>query len=350
VSIEPVLDHYALDATLTLPITDYVLRLARGLSAAKHGRKAAEWETVVADSRARLAGRIAFYEWIRTNASVNAATQSVTEQRAHLTDVTNQLNQGNASRADALRVDSAVASAEATLAEADAHRATTEVRFRTLLHLSDSVPLTTDDAVSAPLESVARDKAEWLSDAYRTRAELRGLDAAESAARAQASVARATYLPTARAFASATYANPNPRYFPPEAVWHATWAVGVSVTWTPTEIPGARAGASEADARGDALAAQRNALRDALAVEVAQYFESVRAADAKVAATNKRLGSASEAYRVTRALFANGRAATSNVLDAETDLSRARFAWVNARVACARLEHAAGRDQHAATQ
>jgi outer membrane protein len=354
VSVAPVLDNYALDATLILPVTDYVLRLARGLDAAKHARDAADWETVVADSRARLAGKIAFYEWIRTNASVDAAKQSVTEQRAHLTDVTNQLNQGNASRADALRVDSAVASAEATLAEADAQRATAEVRLRTLLHLSDSVPLTTDDAVSAPLESVARNKAEWLSDAYRTRAELRGLDAAESAARAQASVARATYLPTVGAFANATYADPNPRYFPPEAVWHATWAVGVSVTWTPTDIPGARAGASEADARGDALAAQRNALRDALAVEVAQYFESVRAADAKVAATNKQLESASEAYRVTRALFANARATTSNVLDAETDLSRARFAWVNvrvdARVARARLEHAAGRDQHAATQ
>jgi outer membrane protein TolC len=352
VSIAPILNHYVLDATLTLPVSDYVLRLARSLQAAKHGRDAAKWEIAVADARARLAGKIAFYEWLRTNASVDAAKQSVTEQRAHLADVTHQVSQGNASRANALRVDSAVASAQATLAEADAQRATAEARLRTLLHLSDSVSLTTHDAVDAPLEPVARDKAEWLSEAYRTRAELRGLDAAGSAARAQARVARDTYLPTAGAFANATYANPNPRYFPPEAAWHATWAVGVSVTWTPTDIPGAHASASEADARGDALVAQRNALRDALAVEVVQYVESVRAADAKVVATDKQLESASEAYRVTRSLFANARATTSNVLDAETDLARARFAWVNARVdarvARARLEHTAGRDQHAA--
>jgi outer membrane protein len=351
VSIAPILDNYALDATLTLPVTDYVLRLARGLEAAKHGREAAEWETVVANSRARLAGKISFYEWVRTNASVDAAKQNVAEQRAHLTDVTSQLGQGNASRADALRVDSAVASAEATLAEADAQQAAAEVRLRTLLHISDSASLTTRDAVNTPLESVARNKAEWLSEAYRTRAELRGLDAAESAARAQARVARATYVPTVGAFANATYANPNPRYFPPEAAWHATWAVGVSATWAPTDIPGAHASASEADARGDALAAQRNALRDALAVEVVQYLESVRAADTKVIATDKQLESALEAHRVTRSLFANARATTSNVLDAETDLARARFAWINARVdarvARARLEHAAGRDQRA---
>lgn len=351
VSIAPILDNYALEATLTLPVTDYVLRLARGLSAAKHGRDVADWETVVADARARLAGRIAFYEWIRANASVDAAKRSVAEQRAHVTDVASQLNQGNASRADVLRVDSAVAGAEATLAEAEAQRATAEAQLRTLLHLADSVPLTTHDAVNAPLEPVVRNRIEWQSEAYRTRAELHGLDAAESAARAQASVARATYLPTVGAFASATYANPNPRYFPPQAAWHATWALGVSATWTPTDIPGARAGASEADARGDALVAQGNALRDALATEIVQYFELVRAADAKVAATEKQLESASEAYRVTRSLSANARATTSNVLDAETELARARLSWVNARVdarvARARLEHAAGRDQHA---
>jgi outer membrane protein TolC len=151
------------------------------------------------------------------------------------------------------------------------------------------------------------------------------------------------------AFASATYANPNPRYFPPEARWHGTWALGASVTWTVTDIPGAHASAAEADARGDAVAAQRSALRDALTVEVVHSFQFVIAADAKVVATEKQLASASEAYRVTRALFANTRATTSNVLDAETDLARARLAWINARidarVARARLDHAAGRYQ-----
>jgi outer membrane protein len=352
VSIAPILDSYVLDATLTLPVTDYVLRLARGLQAAKYGRDVAEWEVAVADSRARLAGKIAFYEWLRTKASVDAATRSVAEQRAHLTDMAHQVSQGNASRADALRVDSAVASAEATLAEADAQRTIVEAGLRTLLHLADSVSLTTQVTVNAPLEPVAGNTGEWLSEAYRTRAELHGLDAARSAARAQANVARAAHLPTVGAFANATYANPSPRYFPPEAAWHPTWAVGVSVTWSPTDIPGAGASASEADALGDAFAAQASALRDALAVEVVQYFEAVRAADAKVAATEKQLESASEAYRVTRSLFANARATTSNVLDAETDLARARFAWVNARIDArvtrARLEHTAGRDQRAA--
>src|SRR5688572_17923039 len=270
ISIAPVLDMYVLDATLTVPISDYLLRLPRGLEAAKRGRDAAGWDIVLADARARLTGRIAFYEWLRADAAVAAVEQSVKEQAAHLAEVTNQIAQNNATRADALRVESAVASVEATLAEANAQRATAETRLRTVLHLSDAVSLSSADAVNAPVEAVEQSQAESLDEAYRTRAELRGLDAAASAARAQASVARAAYAPTVGAFATAMYANPNPRYFPPEAAWHGTWAVGVAITWSPTDIPGARARASEAEARGDALLAGRNAIRDAIAARLAQ--------------------------------------------------------------------------------
>jgi outer membrane protein TolC len=354
VSIAPVLDMYAADATLTVPLTDYLLRLPRGLEAAKHGRDAAQWELAFVAARTRLAGKLAFYEWLRANAAVDLAKQGVTEQQAHLAEVTSQINRGNASRADVLRVDSAVAGAEATLAEANAQRATAEARLRTLLHVADSAPLTTREGLNAPVESVGATQSELLDEAYRTRAELRGLASASSAARAQASLSRATYAPTLGAFATASYANPNPRYFPPQPAWHGTWAVGVAVTWVLTDIPGARARASEADARGDALAAQRGAVRDAITVEVVQYVESARAADVKVVATNKQLESASEAYRVTRSLFANARATTSNVLDAETDLARARLAWVNARIdaraARARLDHAVGRYQSASSR
>jgi outer membrane protein TolC len=66
-----------------------------------------------------------------------------------------------------LRVESAVAGAEATLAEANAQRATAEVRLRTLLHLRDSEPLTTRDAVRPPVESVVRTQSASLDDAYR---------------------------------------------------------------------------------------------------------------------------------------------------------------------------------------
>jgi outer membrane protein TolC len=353
VSTPPILDNYTLGATLTVPITDYVLRLPDGADAARRGRDAADWDSVSAESRARLQGRIAFYEWLRAVALVDAAKQSLAEQRTQLADVTIQVRESNASRADLLRVDGAVAGAEALVAEAAAQRTTAEVQLRTLLHLPSSEPLTTHETFDGTLESVAERKAEWLKEADQ-RAELRGFEAAEAASRAQASVARASYVPTVVGFANAEYANPNPRYFPPVDAWHATWAVGLSATWTLTDIPGARALSKEADARAAAFSDRRNAFRDAIGVEVAQYFDSGQAADARIVATDKQLESATEAYRVTRSLFANARATTSNLLDAETELSRARFASISARIDAritrARLDHAIGRDQRPAAR
>lgn len=348
IAIAPVLDNYALDATLTLPLSDYVLRLAKGVAAARHGKDSAGWEEVTVTAQARLEGRSAFYGWLRAKAAVDAATQVVAEQRVHLADIEAQLGQGNASRADALRVASAVADAEAALAEADAQRITAEMRLRTRLHLGDE-HVETSDELGAALPVAGGETAVLVREAHRTRAELRGLEAAEHASRAQASIARAAYVPTLSAFANATYANPNPRYFPPTSVWHGTWAAGAVLSWAPTEIPGARAAAAEQEARGDALSARQNALRDLVAIQVVESLQAVRAADAKVVATEKQLESATEARRVTRALVVNTRATASNLLDAETDLARARFAWINARVEArlsrVRLEHAVGRDQ-----
>jgi outer membrane protein len=349
VSIAPVLDNYALEATLLLPLTDYVLRLARGLEAARHGSKAASWEVVVAASRAHLMGRVAFYEWLRAGAAVEAAQQAVTDQRAHHGDVSSLLVQGNASRADLLRVESALSSAEATHAETHAQRVVAERRLRTLLQIDDSEPLTTSETVDAELPATQRAERDWLAEAHQHRAELHAMAASEASLRAQARLARAAYLPTLGAFASATYANPNPRYFPPRDQWNGTWAVGSSLTWNLTDIPGAHAAAAEADARGNATVAQKSALRDALTMEVVQIFQSVVAADARIVATAKQLASASEAYRVTRSLYANAVVPASSVLDAEADLARARLAWVNARIDArifrSRLDHAAGRYQ-----
>ena len=60
--------------------------------------------------------------------------------------------------------------------------------------------------------------------------------------------------------------------------------------------------------------------------------------------------SATEAYRVARELFNNGRATATTLTDSETDLTRARLdalnASVDARTARVRLEHALGRDTH----
>ena len=84
-------------------------------------------------------------------------------------------------------------------------------------------------------------------------------------------------------------------------------------------------------------------LKDAIEIEVTQDFQNVRQADVSISTAERELASAEEAYRVAKQLFDNGRATSSQLTDAETDLTRARLDLLNAPASTPRgLEGPAG--------
>lgn len=74
----------------------------------------------------------------------------------------------------------------------------------------------------------------------------------------------------------------------------------------------------------------------------------MRQADQSIVSSQQELASATEAYRVARDLFLNGKATSTTLTDAETELTRARLDLLNsradARVSRVNLDHALGRD------
>src|SRR6185295_4520534 len=102
------------------------------------------------------------------------------------------------------------------------------------------------------------------------------------------------------------------------------------------------------EARASQLDAQARALADQIQVEVTRALRDVAQADLAVSTTARGLESAEESYRVRRLLFQNGRATSTELLDAETDLTRTRLealdARIDARVARVRLSYVLGDD------
>ena len=97
-----------------------------------------------------------------------------------------------------------------------------------------------------------------------------------------------------------------------------------------------------------ALEAQAQVTRENIEVEITQDWQALKAAEFALGSTSRELASATEAYRVARELFNNGRGTSTTLTDAEGELTRARIdalnAAVNARIARVRLEHGVGRD------
>jgi outer membrane protein len=140
-SIPPItffkLDNWLLEATLTIPISDYFLRIDQNYTAATHSQDAARWDVIGARASSWANGAAAYYTWLRARGAVVVAVQALNDQKTHLRDARNQFAAGNASKADVLRAETAVASAELTLERAKNLADLSEKQLRVAIHARD---------------------------------------------------------------------------------------------------------------------------------------------------------------------------------------------------------------------
>jgi outer membrane protein TolC len=153
------------------------------------------------------------------------------------------------------------------------------------------------------------------------------------------------------ALGDVTYANPNPRYFafsPQGEVWNLTWSAGVAATWTVNDTFSTSASAAELEANARVLEAQRAALADGIRQEVAAAYLDREKALVAIETSSRASRAAAEAYRVATDLYRVGRATTTELIEAESDLLNARLSELSAHVALRaaeqRLRYAVGRD------
>jgi outer membrane protein len=347
-----VLDNWLLQATLTVPISDYFLRTNQNYTSATHSEEASRWDVVTARAGSEANGRLAYYAWLNARGTVIVAVQALNDQRTHLRDARNQFAAGNASKADVLRAETSVASAELSLEHAKNLSSLTEKQLLVAVHAREGESIVPGEDVESAPPPVQGNVQQMTAEAMSARPEIKSADANASAARESLTATKAGKYPVVSAFADGIYANPNPRYFPQTNQWNATWDVGAQVTWSPNDYVTTGGAQTDAESRVAAIEANKQVTRDNIEVEVTQMLQNVREADFSIESSKRELTSAEEAYRVARELFNNGRGTSTTLTDAESDLTRARLdllnAKFNARTARIRLEHALGRDAHAA--
>jgi outer membrane protein len=343
-----VLDNWLLQATITVPISDYFLRTNQNYSAATHSEEAARWDVATARAVSEANGRLAYYTWLNSRGAVIVAVESLNDQKTHVRDSRNQFAVGNASKADVLRAETAMASAELALERAKNLMDLSEKQLRVAMHAKDEEAIVPGEDLEAPVAPVQGNLKQMTLEALTSRAEVKSADANAASAQDQLSAAKAGRWPVLSAFGDGILGNPNPRYVPPSNVWNTTWDLGAQVTWSPNDILTANSSANDLEARVATIISNKNSTRDNIEVEVTQMLEAVHEADFSIESSTREQSSAQEAYRVARELFNNGRGTSTTLADAESDLTRARLdllnAKVSARTARIRLEHALGRD------
>lgn len=346
------LDVYSVRAGVTVPISDYVWRLAQSFGAASETQRAAQLDVDVGRVKAAADARVLFLSAARLHALALVSEKARTTAETRIGDVQRAFDVGAASSADVLRVQAAASSARLFEQRARSGAEVADAQLRTLVHAPASQRIAVGEDVfkRAPDVSSLLDTSEQalVDEALAQRLEPRVLIAQIAALEAQERSSWAGLAPRLDLTAASIGGNPHPRFVPAVDEYNTTWEAGALLSWTPSDIPAALATSSSLHARAQQLLAQKNALLDGIRVEIATALAAARDANVALTTTTEGRAAAEASYRARADLYQAGRATLVELADAETELLRARVeavnAHVDARIAVVRLARATGRD------
>ncbi len=344
-----IVDQYLLQAGVVVPLSDYVFRIRQTHAATLDSKEAA----LLTDEAVRRAvgtnAKIAYYAWAAATMQQAVTEQSVEQAERHLELAEAGKETGKVPNVEVLRAESLVSSSR--LVDERAKNATllAEAELRTLLHDPPGSKYEIGEDLLAPIDrDEAGDPEALYAEAVRNRPDMQAFVRSQSSLRNQEAATDASGAPRLDGFGNAYLANPNPRVLPPQEEWRATWDLGVQLTWSPNDFGTSGATSRGLNARRRKIEAERAALADSIRDDIAGAVLAWKESRAAAVTAQRGLDSAEESYRVRRDLFELGRGTNVELIDAESDVLRARLemirARVDAKIARVRLDHAVGRD------
>jgi len=345
----PVWNHL-INVGLTVPLSDYLLRLVQTLRGASTNRDAAALEEQAARVTSASNAKIAYYDWVRTRLETVVSEQALSEATAQLTRMQALYSVGRAAQADLLQAQAFEADARLALTQSQTNGTVAEERLRIGMHARPEEQLTVGEDVLADFG--AKDEAKGIEDLYseavEQRLEIRALAKSHAALEDTRYVEATKAWPKLDAVGNVTYANPNQRIFPQTQEWNTTWDVGLQLTWAINDFGVERAAADTVDAQVVQLEQRRRSVEEGLRIEVVSAHGALNQARQNVVTAEQGERAAAAAYEARARLQEQGMGTTLELLQAETSRIRARlnliYAHIALRVARTQLDHAVGRD------
>lgn len=348
-SFPVLLNSYSATAEVAVPLSDYIFRIPALVAGARQALEAAKTSQQSTAVAVAADAKIAYYEWLRAVLQKVVADRSVSQVEATLGQVRTLVEVQRASRADLLRVEALLAQARQTASQLAGVVALRAEALRLTIGAAPGETFEIGEDIRRDLDVPATAAAAQLTDnALKQRLELKTLDAGILAKAKQRDAEKAGRLPRLSAFGQVNYANPNQRIVPAHEEFDLTWQVGVALTWNLNDFLTSKASIEGFDAEVRGLEADRDRLSDGIRVEVVQASTNLEIARSAIGTTAQGLAAAEESYRVRRELLALERATAVELVDAESEVTRARIAALSARVdlriALVQLARATGED------
>lgn len=294
--------------------------LSELVGAGNHDEKAAAADYDRARLDAAYATAAAYVKLLEARAAADVAHRSVTDIAAELDQAQKQRAADTLTNIDVLRLQSAKASADQSAVRADTRvqQSLAGLVVQIGLHDGDAIEIEDDLPPQPPALALSVEQA--VTRGVQTRPELR--QAREKLASADDVVAakKDEYLPTINAFAQWTHTTGLEPFQPANEEY-----VGLQVNWKVWDWGSIWGEVKEAKSNHSRAQLAADALVDHVRLDVRQKWLDAKAGFDNLASAQLQLQAAEEAYRLQHVKYENGAATTTDVIDSETDVARARL-------------------------
>jgi outer membrane protein len=268
----------------------------------------------------------AYIRVLEARASAVVAHQSVDDIQSEL-DLANKLRAADTyTDIDVLRFKSAKAAADQTAMRADTSSETTLAALTIQLGLPDGTPIDITDDLPPTPPALAMSLPQAQDRAMTTRPELASAREKIASANNQRVAAREKYVPDVRGVAAWIH-NTGVQPFSPEDEEY----VGLTASWNVWDWGATHDAVLEAERAQNRATITANATGDQVKLEVRQKWLEAKTQFDSLGVAQQQQQTAEEAYRLQKVKLDNAAATTTDVLDAETDVARARLALATAR-------------------
>ena len=259
------------------------------------------------------------------------ATAIVAHQ--NVDDIQSELDRANQLRAaetytdiDVLRFKTAKAAADQTALRADTATQTTLAALTIQLGLRDGAPIDVTDDLPPTPPALAMTLQQAQDRALTTRPELAAAREKIASANDLRVAARERYVPDIRGVAAWIH-NTGVQPFSPEDEEY----VGLTASWNVWDWGATHDAVLEAEHAQNRATIIANATSDQVKLEVRRHWLETKTQFDSLGVAQQQQQTAEEAYRLQKVKLDNAAATTTDVLDAGTDVARARLALATAR-------------------
>mgnify|MGYP001110126670 CR=1 FL=1 len=248
--------------------------------------------------------------------------QNIEDVQQRLIETRHFEEQGLATQNDVLRFQLQLSDAQLTALDLENNRKIVNYNLNILLGLPDTTEIMPDSLPEAfslqPMET-------YLQMALQNRKDLQAFQYRLQLNDLQIRKEKDSRLPTLGAGVSGYYINPNNDFFPPKNTYLAPVTVGLTLGWNISSLYTAPHRIAEAQVQKTETELQQSLLTDQIKEEIYQQYRNYQLAMQRIKVLQVALAQAEENDRMMESKYRNQLASTTDRIDAETLLFKARI-------------------------